>query len=235
MISLTTSEREAIHSNVCEIYTYSDIFESVNEGIQVFFSHALQGTDVLTKWSPSELASAFCDYGARFRPDLKREMDVRQFRNSIHRNALGMEPETALFYVMALKEAHEISSFINIRNHFDHPTALWDPETFQRKVQDIIDEVGEASLEDRVTQLIASLKPPLLISPLLQNWDEDFIDAAWGGDIIETLSIFEEHTHDFAEEHAIRMAATYAEVALGRVSGLSKQTTPEQFCTINKR
>ena len=229
MISLTTSERKAIHSNVCEIYTYSDIFESVSEGLQVFFSHALQGTDLLAEWSPSELASTFCDYGARFRPDLKCEMDLVQFRNSIRRNALGMEPEAALSYVMALKEAYKISAPINIRNHFNHPTDLWDPETFQQKVQDIIADPGEFSLEERIERTIDTLHPALLVSPLLQEWDEDLIDAAWEGDLRETLSIFEEHSHDFSEDHVIRMAATYAEVVCGRMFGLSEQTTPVQF------
>lgn len=229
MISLTTSERKAIHSNVCEIYTYSDIFESVSEGIQVFFSHALQGTDVLVEWSLRELASTFCDYGARFRPDWKRDMDLVQFRNSIHRNALGMKPEAALSYVMALKEAHKISAPIKIRNHFNHPADLWDPEAFQQKVQDIIADSGEFSLEERIERIIDTLHPALLVSPLLQNWDEDFIDAAWEGNLCETLSIFEEHSHDFSENHAIHMAAIYAEVIRGRIFGLSEQTTPVQF------
>lgn len=228
MISLTRDEREAIHSNMCEIYTYSDIFESVSEGIQVFFSHALQGTDVLAEWAPGELASIFCDYSARFRSDLKREMGMIPFRNSIRRNAIGMKPEAALSYIMALKEAYEISSPGKIRNYLSHPTDLWDPEAFQQKIQDMIHS-DDVSLHSRVEQLIASLEPSILISPLLQNWDEDFIDAAWEGNLHETLRIFEEHSHDFSEDHVIRMAATYAEVVCGRMFGLSEQTTPVQF------
>ena len=169
MVYLERKELKAIAENERDLRQMCDIQGSVKEGIRVFLDLALMGRGVLEERSANKLAFTFCNFSSEFVADLERDMGLVDFRESIRNNARGMEPEKALLYVMALKEAHEISAPSNLREFLRQPAELWDPEEFQRKVQDIIADPGEYSLEDRIEHIIDTLEPALLISPLLQE------------------------------------------------------------------